>query len=79
MKDASSKLRLAANRLVADGHEVEIHPVIIELEGTRVTSVRCLDGESAFVEWLGGTITTVTAADGSVRAYKDGVLLGVCN
>ena len=65
---------VAANRVVvSDRRTVTLGAV--EIEDNRVTRVTRLDGEQAFTEWLGGTITLRRSADGSVSAFKEGRML----
>ena len=62
---------VAANRVVAAEGEMAA-PGAVEIDGCRVALVTRLDGEQAFTEWLGGTITLRRLADGSVGAFKEG-------
>ena len=62
---------VAANRVVVSGGET-VAPGAVEMDGCRVARVTRLDGERAFTEWLGGTITLRRLADGSLGAFKEG-------
>ena len=65
---------VAANRIITpDSGVVSLGGV--ELENREVSRVSRLDGEQTFTEWLGGTISIRRSADGTMAAYKDGILL----
>ncbi len=68
------KRLFAANRIITPDLG-ELKPGVVELEGSSVSRFYQLNGEQPFTEWIGGTISVEKMADGSMQAYKDGVLL----
>lgn len=67
--------RIFAANTVIDFDGTKLKPGVVEIEGQIAISSYRMCGEQPFTEWIGGTVDIRQSADGTKRAYKDGIML----
>ena len=72
--EGEMKRIFAANRVI-DQDGAELKPGVVEIDGLLVDRSYRMCGEQPFTEWIGGTVSIRRCADGTLRAYKDGIAL----
>lgn len=67
---SSAVRRVAAHEVVVGGET--LRQCAVEIVGDRVVDYYVFTGELPMTEWLGGTIRIELAADGSLKAFRNG-------